>query len=167
MAVNPIISQLLANVFFFQLLCLQKLVFPSFSSNEKLPTLESRVRLNYDSSNKTYFNFAFAWKWSLTFKQNDKTDVLVLLNFDFDQQLASLVYTKFWLNSLSRFSDKTKNDWAHRKSFEKVAGKYDLVEIDYGKNEPAKTEDAVDGLTKSASIPVSKLDNRLQVSEGL
>jgi hypothetical protein len=30
-----------------------------------------------------------------------------------------------------RFLDKTKNDWCHRKKFQKVAGKYDMVKIDY------------------------------------
>lgn len=30
-----------------------------------------------------------------------------------------------------RFYDKTRNDWSERASFEKVAGKYDLVKIDY------------------------------------
>ena len=32
---------------------------------------------------------------------------------------------------LFRFSDKTRNDWANRKKFVKVAGKYDLLEMDY------------------------------------
>ena len=30
-----------------------------------------------------------------------------------------------------RFSDKTKNDWSGRKKFAKVAGKYDMVKLDY------------------------------------
>ncbi len=28
-----------------------------------------------------------------------------------------------------KFSDKTKNDWADRRSFQKVPGKYDLLEV--------------------------------------
>lgn len=36
-----------------------------------------------------------------------------------------------------RFFDKTKNEWEHRASFEKVAGKYDMVFMDYS------TEDKV------------------------
>lgn len=35
-----------------------------------------------------------------------------------------------------RFFNKTKNEWGARRTFSKVAGKYDLVEIDYSvKNE--------------------------------
>uniref|UniRef100_A0A665UA58 Poly [ADP-ribose] polymerase n=1 Tax=Echeneis naucrates TaxID=173247 RepID=A0A665UA58_ECHNA len=34
-----------------------------------------------------------------------------------------------------KFSDKTKNEWEQRASFEKVAGKYDMVFVDYSTNE--------------------------------
>lgn len=34
--------------------------------------------------------------------------------------------------SFYRFSDKTKNEWSGRKKFKKVAGKYDMVQLDYG-----------------------------------
>lgn len=34
-----------------------------------------------------------------------------------------------------RFFDKTKNEWEQRGSFEKVAGKYDMVFMDYSTNE--------------------------------
>lgn len=30
-----------------------------------------------------------------------------------------------------RFADKTRNEWANRKAFIKVPGKYDLLEMDY------------------------------------
>lgn len=30
-----------------------------------------------------------------------------------------------------RFFDKTKNVWSERKDFEKVAGKYDMLYLDY------------------------------------
>ena len=33
--------------------------------------------------------------------------------------------------SNDRFFDKTKNEWADRSKFKKVAGKYDLVKMDY------------------------------------
>lgn len=33
--------------------------------------------------------------------------------------------------TLSRFYDKTRNNWNEREDFEKVRGKYDLVAIDY------------------------------------
>lgn len=41
-----------------------------------------------------------------------------------------------WVIKLSfyRFSDKTKNDWEDRNSFEKVHGKYDLLKMDYEAN---------------------------------
>jgi len=35
-----------------------------------------------------------------------------------------------------KFLDKTKNHWEERFSFEKVAGKYDLLKMDYGQTEP-------------------------------
>lgn len=34
-----------------------------------------------------------------------------------------------------RFFDKTKNEWEERENFEKVAGKYDMVFMDYSTNE--------------------------------
>lgn len=33
-----------------------------------------------------------------------------------------------------RFLDKTKNEWECRAGFEKVAGKYDMVHMDYSTN---------------------------------
>ena len=33
--------------------------------------------------------------------------------------------------AISRFFDKTRNNWGEREDFEKVKGKYDLVAIDY------------------------------------
>lgn len=34
-----------------------------------------------------------------------------------------------------RFSDKTKNEWEYRETFEKVPGKYDIVYMDYNTDE--------------------------------
>ncbi len=72
--------------------------------------------------------------------------------------------------NLHRFRDKTVNDWADRKSFSKVPGKYDLLEMDYGSDKNGKsvgddeagpsTPDNVDGDLK---VPESVLDTRLQV----
>uniref|UniRef100_A0A8C9ZVR9 Poly [ADP-ribose] polymerase n=1 Tax=Sander lucioperca TaxID=283035 RepID=A0A8C9ZVR9_SANLU len=56
-----------------------------------------------------------------------------------------------------KFLDKTKNEWEHRASFEKVAGKYDMVFVDYSTNE--KTQTAMDAAPKKRP---SKLDVRLQ-----
>lgn len=37
-----------------------------------------------------------------------------------------------------RFFDKTKNEWEHREKFEKVAGKYDMVFMDYSTDEKVR-----------------------------
>lgn len=39
-----------------------------------------------------------------------------------------------------RFLDKTKNEWEDRACFEKVAGKYDMVFMDYSANEKARSK---------------------------
>ncbi|XP_041376216.1 poly [ADP-ribose] polymerase 2-like [Gigantopelta aegis] len=64
-----------------------------------------------------------------------------------------------------KFSDKTKNDWADRKGFAKVPGKYDLLAMDYSSGN--QEEDEVDASLKkessiNGSLPDSKLDKRLQ-----
>ena len=42
-----------------------------------------------------------------------------------------------------RFRDKTKNDWDDRSNFEKVAGAYDMIDIDFGdvQDEEEKVKD--------------------------
>jgi len=66
-----------------------------------------------------------------------------------------------------KFKDKTVNEWEERDSFEKRAGKYDLVLMDYS----AKDEvDSVDSSVKKSdpeeskpeSVPDSKLEQRVQ-----
>ena len=42
---------------------------------------------------------------------------------------VELRYCNSWC--LSRFFDKTKNQWSDRASFVKCPGKYDLLKIDY------------------------------------
>lgn len=37
----------------------------------------------------------------------------------------------YYVHSFFRFSDKTKNAWSQRNKFVKVAGKYDMVALDY------------------------------------
>ncbi|KAH3770057.1 poly [ADP-ribose] polymerase 2-like [Dreissena polymorpha] len=64
---------------------------------------------------------------------------------------------------MKKFQDKTKNEWANRKKFVKVPGKYDMLEMDY----TAKGLDETDApdLKKTKSnvkVPDSKLDKRLQ-----
>ncbi|KAJ8011790.1 hypothetical protein DPEC_G00061910 [Dallia pectoralis] len=58
---------------------------------------------------------------------------------------------------IKKFLDKTKNEWADRANFMKVAGKYDMVFMDYSANEvPLPKEDVV-----SRRKP-SKLDMKVQ-----
>ncbi|XP_034470522.1 poly [ADP-ribose] polymerase 2 isoform X1 [Hippoglossus hippoglossus] len=58
-----------------------------------------------------------------------------------------------------KFLDKTKNDWEHRASFEKVAGKYDMVFMDYSTNEKQE-ESTVSTVPKEKKI--STLDVKIQ-----
>lgn len=39
-----------------------------------------------------------------------------------------------------RFFDKTKNEWEHKENFMKVAGKYDVVLMDYSADEKVKNK---------------------------
>jgi len=59
-----------------------------------------------------------------------------------------------------KFFDKTKNEFWERKKFQKVAGKYDFLIMDY----KATDKDEVDAAPKKKEkkIPDSKLDNKLQ-----
>ncbi|KAM3940242.1 poly [ADP-ribose] polymerase 2-like isoform 2-T2 [Leptodactylus fuscus] len=61
-----------------------------------------------------------------------------------------------------KFFDKTKNVWAQRANFEKVAGKYDFVHLDYNSTKEVK-ENNVE-VDKAAVAPKveSKLDNSIQ-----
>ncbi len=78
-----------------------------------------------------------------------------------------------------KFTDKTKNDWDERADFEKVAGKYDLVHMDYdgeddddgGKGDSAPAKDKGEKSKKAKKeeekeepkkIPESALHERLQ-----
>ncbi len=83
------------------------------------------------------------------------------------KQVAGKDYQTF----KSRFLDKTRNEWGDRRNFEKVHGKYDLVEIDYATN---GDQDGEAGASKAAAgqngeakseekIPESKMDVRIQV----
>uniref|UniRef100_A0A665U9T4 Poly [ADP-ribose] polymerase n=1 Tax=Echeneis naucrates TaxID=173247 RepID=A0A665U9T4_ECHNA len=58
-----------------------------------------------------------------------------------------------------KFSDKTKNEWEQRASFEKVAGKYDMVFVDYSTNEKEENQTNVDAVPKKRT---SKLDLKIQ-----
>ncbi|MGH0146969.1 UNVERIFIED_CONTAM: hypothetical protein FKN15_009380 [Acipenser sinensis] len=57
-----------------------------------------------------------------------------------------------------KFLDKTKNEWDERAQFEKVAGKYDIVQMDYS----TKEDDEVKKESKAQKHEESKLDKRVQ-----
>ena len=66
-------------------------------------------------------------------------------------------------NFEKKFADKTKNSWENRSQFVKVAGKYDLVDIQIG--EGAEAEDEVDepAKKKKKKQEIKVLDSQLDV----
>uniref|UniRef100_A0A3B3IM99 Poly [ADP-ribose] polymerase n=1 Tax=Oryzias latipes TaxID=8090 RepID=A0A3B3IM99_ORYLA len=58
-----------------------------------------------------------------------------------------------------KFFDKTRNEWEQRGSFVKVAGKYDMVFMDYSTNEKEENTTVVDAATNKRSC---KLDPKVQ-----
>uniref|UniRef100_A0A668ATM8 Poly [ADP-ribose] polymerase n=1 Tax=Myripristis murdjan TaxID=586833 RepID=A0A668ATM8_9TELE len=58
-----------------------------------------------------------------------------------------------------KFLDKTKNEWEQRANFEKVAGKYDMVLMDYSANGKEESQTVVDAVPKKKP---SKLDMKVQ-----
>lgn len=59
-----------------------------------------------------------------------------------------------------KFLDKTKNEWEQRATFEKVAGKYDMVFVDYNTNEKEENQTTVDAAPKQKQT--SLLDVKVQ-----
>ncbi|XP_019748466.1 poly [ADP-ribose] polymerase 2 isoform X2 [Hippocampus comes] len=58
-----------------------------------------------------------------------------------------------------KFLEKTKNEWEHRESFEKVPGKYDLVYMDYS---TSTKEEKQTSMVAEPSKKMSKLDVKVQ-----
>ncbi|XP_041659335.1 poly [ADP-ribose] polymerase 2 [Cheilinus undulatus] len=58
-----------------------------------------------------------------------------------------------------KFLDKTKNEWENRALFEKVAGKYDMVFMDYSTDQKEENQTTVDAAPKKR---ISKLDMKVQ-----
>uniref|UniRef100_A0A1A8LJI7 Poly [ADP-ribose] polymerase n=1 Tax=Nothobranchius pienaari TaxID=704102 RepID=A0A1A8LJI7_9TELE len=58
-----------------------------------------------------------------------------------------------------KFADKTKNEWEHRGTFEKVAGKYDMVFMDYSMDGKEESQIVVDSAPKRKP---SQLDLKVQ-----
>ncbi|KAM8961706.1 poly [ADP-ribose] polymerase 2 [Pelodytes ibericus] len=62
-----------------------------------------------------------------------------------------------------KFFDKTKNEWSERGDFEKVAGKYDMLQMDYNSTTEAEEEKVVkEEKMPDPPKPKSQLDNRVQ-----
>uniref|UniRef100_G1U392 Poly [ADP-ribose] polymerase n=1 Tax=Oryctolagus cuniculus TaxID=9986 RepID=G1U392_RABIT len=60
-----------------------------------------------------------------------------------------------------KFFDKTKNNWEDREKFEKVPGKYDMLQMDYAANTQGEDETKKEEALKSLK-PESRLDIRVQ-----
>ncbi|MBW03405.1 Poly [ADP-ribose] polymerase 2, partial [Eschrichtius robustus] len=61
-----------------------------------------------------------------------------------------------------KFLDKTKNNWEDREKFEKVPGKYDMLQMDYTTNTQSEEETNKGESLKSPLKPESQLDLRVQ-----
>ncbi|XP_058913391.1 poly [ADP-ribose] polymerase 2 isoform X1 [Kogia breviceps] len=61
-----------------------------------------------------------------------------------------------------KFLDKTKNNWEDREKFEKVPGKYDMLQMDYTTNTQGEEETNKGESLKSPLKPESQLDLRVQ-----
>uniref|UniRef100_A0A8C2K440 Poly [ADP-ribose] polymerase n=1 Tax=Cyprinus carpio TaxID=7962 RepID=A0A8C2K440_CYPCA len=58
-----------------------------------------------------------------------------------------------------KFFDKTKNEWEHRANFEKVAGKYDMVFVDYSTEDKEKDKAVV---SSPPEIKPCQLNSKVQ-----
>ncbi|XP_046511423.1 poly [ADP-ribose] polymerase 2 isoform X2 [Equus quagga] len=61
-----------------------------------------------------------------------------------------------------KFLDKTKNNWEGREKFEKVPGKYDMLQMDYSTTIQSEEETKKEESLKSPLKPESQLDLRVQ-----
>ncbi|XP_055359532.1 poly [ADP-ribose] polymerase 2 isoform X2 [Betta splendens] len=103
------------------------------------------IQLLEDDSSKTYS----VWmRWGRVGKVGQNN----LTAYGGDLMKAKDVFKK-------KFFDKTKNEWEHRANFEKVAGKYDMVFMDYSTNEKEENLTTVDSAPKKKP---SKLDEKIQ-----
>uniref|UniRef100_A0A0B7ABP7 Poly [ADP-ribose] polymerase n=1 Tax=Arion vulgaris TaxID=1028688 RepID=A0A0B7ABP7_9EUPU len=82
-----------------------------------------------------------------------------LLNCSADLNQATNAFTK-------KFRDKTGNDWSAKDHFVKVAGKYDLLKMDYSAKEDEDEVDTPEAKNKiendEEKAPDSKLEKRVQ-----
>ncbi|XP_047395895.1 poly [ADP-ribose] polymerase 2 isoform X1 [Sciurus carolinensis] len=61
-----------------------------------------------------------------------------------------------------KFLDKTKNNWEDREKFEKVPGKYDMLQMDYSTNTQDEDKTKQEKSLKAPLKPESQLDLRVQ-----
>ncbi|XP_043914187.1 poly [ADP-ribose] polymerase 2 isoform X2 [Protopterus annectens] len=97
-------------------------------------------------------NFSVWMRWGRVGKTGQNS----LVDCGANLQKAKEIFAK-------KFFDKTKNEWEERSTFEKVAGKYDLLQMDYTGG--TKDEDEIDAPKKKRAKqppPESKLDKRIQ-----
>ncbi|XP_022104344.1 poly [ADP-ribose] polymerase 2-like [Acanthaster planci] len=60
-----------------------------------------------------------------------------------------------------KFYDKTRNEWSLRDGFQKVAGKYDMLKMDYSVDDKGKGDEPDAGKVKKEQV-ASKLDKKVQ-----
>lgn len=61
-----------------------------------------------------------------------------------------------------KFFEKTKNEWSERRTFEKVSGKYDMLQLDYNSTTELEEKEVKEENVPNLPKPESKLDNRIQ-----
>ncbi|KAG8455589.1 hypothetical protein GDO86_001694 [Hymenochirus boettgeri] len=61
-----------------------------------------------------------------------------------------------------KFFDKTKNVWSERANFEKVAGKYDILQMDYNSTSQEELKPLKEEKPEDIPPPESQLDSRVQ-----
>ncbi|XP_012589422.1 PREDICTED: poly [ADP-ribose] polymerase 2 isoform X1 [Condylura cristata] len=133
------------------------LLFPLFT----LSNLEDIPQTNLQFNNNKYYliqlleddaqrNFSVWMRWGRVGKIGQHS--LVACSQDLNK--AKELFQK-------KFLDKTNNNWEDREKFEKVAGKYDMLHMDYATNTQNEEETKEESL-KSPQKPKSQLDLRVQ-----
>ncbi|ORY06965.1 PARP-domain-containing protein [Basidiobolus meristosporus CBS 931.73] len=119
-----------------------------------------------NNNNKFYFiqlvqltsepdRFACFTRWG---RVGDRGDTRLTDWSDFDRQVYESSGTTVFE---SKFKTKTKNSWSARGDFQTYAGKYTMLDRDYGEDDADK-DDKADGNTGDTSIPECKLEPKIQ-----
>lgn len=96
-------------------------------------------------------NFSVWMRWGRVGKMGQRS----LVSCSGDLSKAKEIFQK-------KFLDKTKNNWEDRGKFEKVPGKYDMLQMDYTTNTQNEEETKNEKSLKSPLKPESQLDIRVQ-----